>query len=39
LLIAAGLPLNTIFYVLAGLAVLGAALTMLVPLARSAQPD
>lgn len=38
-LIAAGLPLNTIFYVLSGLAIVGAALTLLVPLSRSAQPD
>jgi len=36
-LIAAGLPLNTIFYVLACLAIAGAALTLLVPLSRSAQ--
>ena len=36
-LIAAGLPLNTIFYVLACLAIAGAGLTLLVPLSRSAQ--
>ena len=36
-LIAAGLPLDTIFYILAGLAVVGVALTLLVPLSRSAQ--
>ena len=36
-LIGAGLPLDTIFYILAGLAVVGVALTLLVPLSRSAQ--
>lgn len=36
-LIAAGLPLDTIFYILAALAVVGVALTLLVPLSRSAQ--
>ena len=38
-LIGAGLPLDTIFYILAGLAVVGVALTLLVPLSRSAQSD
>ena len=38
-LIAAGLPLDTIFYILAGLAMVGVALTLLVPLSRSAQWD
>ena len=36
-LIGAGLPLDVIFYILAGLAVLGIGLTLLVPLSRSAQ--
>ena len=36
-LIGAGLPLDMIFYILAGLAVLGVGLTLLVPLSRSAQ--
>lgn len=36
LLIAAGLSINTIFFVLAGLALLGVALTLCVPLARPA---
>ena len=31
LLVAAGLALNTIFYILAGVALLGAILTLLVP--------
>ena len=34
-LIAAGLPLDTIFYILAALALLGVGLTSLVPLSRS----
>lgn len=38
-LIGAGLPLDVIFYILAGLAVLGVGLTLLVPLSRSAQSD
>ncbi len=38
-LIATGLPLDTIFYILAGLAMVGVALTLLVPLSRSAQWD
>ncbi len=36
-LIGAGLPLDSIFYILAGLAVIGVGLTLLVPLSRSAQ--
>lgn len=36
-LITAGLPLDVIFYILAGLALLGVGLTLLVPLSRSAQ--
>lgn len=36
LLISSGLALDTIFYVLAGIAVLGVGLTLLVPLSRSA---
>lgn len=38
-LIGAGLPLDVIFYILAGLAMLGVGLTLLVPLSRSAQSD
>lgn len=38
-LIATGLPLDAIFYILAGLALLGVGLTLLVPLSRSAQSD
>ena len=38
LLVAAGLALNSIFYVLAGVALLGVILTLLVP-TRSVQPD
>jgi len=34
LLVASGLALNSIFYVLAGMAVLGTLLTLLVPIAR-----
>lgn len=36
LLIGAGIPLDTIFYILAGLAIVGVSLTLLVPLSRSA---
>ena len=36
-LITAGLPLDVIFYILAGLALLGVGLSLLVPLSRSAQ--
>jgi hypothetical protein len=35
-LITSGLPLDTIFYILAAIALLGVALTLMVPLSRSA---
>src|SRR5574343_1353755 len=38
-LIGAGLPLDVIFYILAGLALMGSCLTLFVPLSRSAQSD
>ena len=36
LLITSGLPLDSIFYILAGIALFGSALTLLVPMSRSA---
>jgi AAHS family benzoate transporter-like MFS transporter len=38
LLVAAGLALNSIFFILAGLALVGALLTLLVPTRRAQHP-